>query len=404
MIKRLRRRRVRPDADPALYRRIIDAALDHAIFTIDPDGYITSWSPGAETVFGWSADEIIGQPFDATFTEEDRANDIPTKERIVARTDGVAPNVRWHMRKDGSLVFIDGTTRAVFDESGRLDSFVKVGQDVTERRRADDELRESEAGLRTLTDTLEARVAERTAALSDSNRALLAEIRDREVAEDARTELLRLLVTAEENERGRISRELHDHMGQQLTGLLLGLRVLEQDERDPARLSRIRALADLASSIAGDLHEVAAVLRPPALDNLGLERALRSHLEEWSQQHGVIADFHAEGVQLDALTSEMATTLYRIAQEGLTNIARHAVAKSVSLVLEQHEGTVSLILEDDGVGFDVESTETIDSRRHLGLRGMRERLALVGGELEIESGPSAGTSLFARVPLAAERA
>ena len=391
----------RQSGDPhADYRRLVEAALDHAIFTTDADGCVTSWSSGAEAILGWSADDIIGKSMDITFTDEDRANGIPQKERIVARTDGVAPNVRYHKRKDGSLVFIDGTTRAVYDDSGRIEAFMKVGQDVTERRRAEEELRESEAGLRTLTETLEARVAERTAALSDSNRALLNEIREREIAETARTDLIRLLVTAEENERGRISRELHDHMGQQITGLLLGLRVMEQDEWDPARLQRIRDLAELASSISRDLHQVALVLRPPALDNLGLERALRSHLEEWSQQHGIVADFHAEGVAPSGLGTDVATTIYRIAQEGLTNVAKHAVAKRVSLVLEQHDDTISVILEDDGVGFDPEITERdVDAHRRLGLRGMRERLALVGGELEIESEPGSGTTIFARIPV-----
>ena len=403
MIGRRGRRRgsTRQSGDPeADYRRLVEAALDHAIFTSDADGCVTSWSSGAAAIFGWSAEEMVGQSMDITFTDEDRANGIPQKERIVARTDGVAPNVRWHVRKDRSLVFIDGTTRAVYDDDGQVEAFMKVGQDVTERRRAEEELRESEAGLRTLTETLEARVAERTAALSDSNRALLDEIREREIAEAARTELIRMLVTAEENERGRISRELYDHMGQQITGLLLGLRVMEQDEWDPARLARIRDLAELAAGISRDLHQIALVLRPPALDNLGLERALRSHLEEWSQQHGIVADFHAEGVATTDLGQEVATTIYRIAQEGLTNVAKHAVAKRVSLVLEQHDDTITVIIEDDGVGFDPDAPERdADAPRRLGLRGMRERLALVDGELEVESEPGAGTTIFARIPV-----
>jgi two-component system CheB/CheR fusion protein len=208
-----------------------------------------------------------------------------------------------------------------------------------------------------------------------------------------------MLVTAEENERGRISRELHDHMGQQLTGLLLGLRVLDREVVADEPRRRIRQLEELAASIARDLHAIALVLRPPALDNLGLQRALQSHIEEWSQHHSIGADFHAEGLEERTLTSEMETTLYRIVQEGLTNIAKHAGASHVSLVLEQLDGRVSAILEDDGVGFDPDAFETVDRSPHLGLRSMRERLALLGGELEIESAPGAGTTLFARIPV-----
>lgn len=393
----------RDDDGGSRYRRVVEGALDHAMFTTDAAGVIDFWSPGAEEIFGWSADEVVGRPLDVTFTPEDRAAGVPDEERIVARAEGAAPDVRWHLRKDGSRVFIDGTTRALIDERGRVTGFLKVGQDVTDRRIAEEQLRESEAGLRSLAETLEARVAERTVELSATNRALLREIRERERAEEVRRTLLRLLITAEENERGRISRELHDHMGQQLTGLLLGLRVLEGEPSAEGRHLRVQQLSELASSLARDLHTIALELRPPALDNLGLERALRSHLEEWSERHGILSDFQAAGLADVDLGSEVETTLYRIVQEGLTNVAKHARASRVSLVLERRGGMINAILEDDGVGFTPDvMNELSTSGRQLGLRGMRERLTLLRGELEIETTPGKGATLFARVPLQAQ--
>lgn len=124
------------------YRLIVEAARDYAILTTDPAGLITSWSPGAEAVFGWSAGEAIGQDVSMTFTLEDKANAAPEQERLTARQKGSAPDVRWHLRKDGARVFIEGVMRAFGH------GFLKVGHDVTERRRADERLRENEERLR----------------------------------------------------------------------------------------------------------------------------------------------------------------------------------------------------------------------------------------------------------------
>ncbi|HEX6588762.1 MAG TPA: PAS domain S-box protein [Longimicrobiales bacterium] len=387
----------------ATYRKMIEAAIDHAIFSTDADGVIVQWSPGATAIFGWSADEAVGLPFAMTFTEQDRVAGEPDKERIIARTEGVAPDVRWHARKDGSRVFIDGTTRAMYDEAHRVTGYVKVGQDVTYRRLALEELEEGEAGLRTLTQTLEARVAERTAELSESNRALLDEIRDRERAEDERTTLLRTLVTAEEKERGRISRELHDDIGQQMTGLLLGLQVLERSASGQDRV-RITELVDVASGLARDLQAAAVALRPASLDNLGLVRALQGHIEDWSTRHGVEASCRAVNVSESRLTDEIETTLYRIVQEGLTNVLKHARARHVRLLIAEDGNEIRAILEDDGVGFDVRQAPAPGRGPRLGLRGMRERLALLRGDLNVESAPGEGTRLIARIPLPPETA
>ncbi|MBV9772576.1 MAG: PAS domain S-box protein [Gemmatimonadetes bacterium] len=348
------------------HRLIIEAARDYAILTTDPEGRIESWSPGAEAVYGWSAVEALGRPVNMTFTPEDRAEGVPEEELATARREGSAPDVRWHLRSDGARVFIEGTSRALHDAAGEVRGFLKIGQDVTRRRQVEEELRESEARLR---------------------------------SEAARSEVLRQLVTAVEDERRRLARELHDQMGQQVTGLRLALRALEGAEDPEERASRIVALERLADAIARDIQGLALKLRPPALDNLGLPLALQSHLEEWSERHGVACDFHSVGLEGARLPGEVETTLYRVVQEGLTNVLKHAGATRVGLVLERRRGMVSMILEDDGAGFDVDrALASQEKAKRLGLRGMRERVALVGGEMEIESSPGIGTTLFVRVP------
>ncbi|WP_210529506.1 PAS domain S-box protein [Rubellimicrobium arenae] len=130
------------------FRAIVETATDYAIFTTDAEGRIAIWPKGTQEVFGWSAEEAVGQPMEITYTPEDRAADVPAKERQTAQEEGHAPNVRWHLRKDGARVFIDGVARPLTNPDGTVTGFVKVGQDVTERRATEEALRESEARFR----------------------------------------------------------------------------------------------------------------------------------------------------------------------------------------------------------------------------------------------------------------
>jgi two-component system, chemotaxis family, CheB/CheR fusion protein len=267
----------------------------------------------------------------------------------------------------------------------RIDGVVITFVDITVRKRAERALLESEDSLRDLNQTLEQRVAARSAEL------------ERESA--ARREVLRRLVTAEEEERKRISRELHDRMGQHLTGLLLGLRSAQGESASPRLTERLQELERLAGETAGDVQSMAVELRPPALDALGLVAALENHLAEWSDRHGIDHDLHARGLGGVRLSREVEITLYRVVQEGLTNVLKHASATRVDLILELREGVVRLVLEDNGAGFDVEQVLTsAEKARRLGVRGMQERVALLGGELQIESSPGHGTTLYVRLP------
>ena len=162
---------------------------------------------------------------------------------------------------------------------------------------------------------------------------------------------------------------------------------------------RLRNLERLTSEAARDLQSIAVQLRPPALDTLGLVAALQDHLEDRSALQGLEHDFHARGMDDVSMPWEVETTLYRVVQEGLTNVLKHAKATYASLVLEYREGVVRAILEDNGCGFHVEDTlARPEKAKRLGVRGMRERVTLMGGELEIESSPGHGTTLYVRLP------
>jgi signal transduction histidine kinase len=277
-----------------------------------------------------------------------------------------------------------------------------------ERKRSEEALKQAEAALQQERAQLEEKVRERTADLSALNQALQAEILQRQRAEQASQLVLRRLSEAQETERGRISRELHDRLGQDLTALKLGLENLRRQGPFAAAVGEnLTKLEKLAESLMRDIHRLAWELRPPVLDDLGLDLALRRFADDWSQSTGVPVDFHTGGdLGTRRLPHKFETTLYRIAQEALTNVARHAQAKRVSLLLERRPGYVSLIVEDDGRGFDAQGGMGAPaSPGRLGLLGMQERVKLAGGTLTIESAPGAGATVFARLPLdpAAER-
>jgi signal transduction histidine kinase len=213
-----------------------------------------------------------------------------------------------------------------------------------------------------------------------------------------RDDLRRRIMSAQEEERLRLAHDLHDQTGQTVTGAILELKALEPLV-DKEGHDRVRFLRRQLDELGQMLHRIAWELRPASIDELGLTNTLENYLGEWSKKHAINADFHCTDVNLDGRSNEIRTTIYRVIQEGLTNIAKHATnATHVSIVIGVLEGTLHLAIEDNGRGFDPTG---LSSR--LGLAGMRERLLLVGGKLEVESSPGAGTTIFARIPLRSER-
>jgi PAS domain S-box-containing protein len=215
-------------------------------------------------------------------------------------------------------------------------------------------------------------------------------------AERARTELLSRLVFAQEDERRRIAREMHDQFGEQLTALSRGIGALKDATASSPHIAElVDALGRVARQIDRDVDQLVWELRPTALDDLGLRAALANYVQDWSRRVDIPAELHTTGLLDERLASEAETTLYRIAQEALTNVAKHAQAKRVDVILERQADSVLLIVEDDGVGFDPDADGAAGGG--FGLLGMQERAALVGATVEIESTAGKGTTVFLRM-------
>lgn len=229
------------------------------------------------------------------------------------------------------------------------------------------------------------------------NASLYEELRQTEML---RRQLLERGIDLQEEERKRIARELHDQTSQRLTSILMTLSVLGDTESMDKVRAHVKDLRNLTAQTLEEVHDLALELRPRLLDDLGLLAALQHYLGEFRDRFRVPVDFQVLGLGNKRLLPRVETSLYRIAQEALTNIARHAQAHNIGVLLENRGTSVILIVEDDGKGFDV--PQVMGSHVHegnLGLYGMRERASLLGGTLTIESTPGEGTSIFAEIPL-----
>jgi len=211
-----------------------------------------------------------------------------------------------------------------------------------------------------------------------------------ELSERVTRHAVRALLEGQELERRRLARELHDETGQALASILLGLKSLERDLGEEP-VARIR---ELVGSALSDVRRLTVELRPPALDDFGLAAALDRLASIITERSGLLIDVNA-GVPAGMLSPEHETAIYRIVQEALTNIVKHAGAKRVSIVVAASGGSVRAVIEDDGSGFRVGSVR----EDALGLAGMRERAGLLGGRLDVDSAPGSGTTIVAEVPV-----
>jgi PAS domain S-box-containing protein len=255
-----------------------------------------------------------------------------------------------HRRGDGRCVHIESRAVASFDSFGTALGCVSVDRAVTRRRRAEETIR-----------------------------ALLNEV-----------------IAIQEEERRRTACELDEETAQVLTSVLIGLRALEELEDLSGARGVARTLRASVSTALNGVKRLSRGLRPSVLDDLGLEEALDSLVDQVSRRSGVCVDLHATGPRVRRLPGVVEIALYRIAEEALVNMGKHAAARSVSVLIQRNARTVRLIIEDDGKGFDVAAAP---SETQLGLMGMRERAHLVGGSMVVESGPGRGTSVCVSVPL-----
>jgi PAS domain S-box-containing protein len=467
------------------FRLLIEGVRDYAVFMLDQDGFIVSWNEGAHRIYAYDSDEILGKHFSCFYPPEHPEASRPERALKATILDDRYEDEGWSVRKDGTGFWANTILRALRDDAGNLRGFSKVTRDITEQKRTQAALKETEEKYRGIIenaiegifqstpdgkfisanpamarmfgyDSAEELIADRrdiesqhyvdpsrrvifkkliaeksivrsfelrayrkdgsriwtsenVRAVTDDTGVLLyyegivEDITKRKQVEAERVELLRRLVTAQEDEQRRISRELHDQMGQSLAAVLLGLKSLKDSvQGEPARES-VQRLQDITNRIADEMHSLVRELRPTALDDLGLHTALSNYTDEWSQRSNVAIDFHSNGFLNQRLGSQVESTVYRIVQEALNNVMKHANAQNVSIILEKRGNRVLVIVEDDGVGFDAEALlKTPTKNRHFGLLGMQERVTLVGGSFNIESTPGVGSTVLVHIPTSSD--
>jgi len=352
-----RKRAEREVQDSAARLKALVETVSDGVVLIDRSGRVLLFNPACEQLFGYPADEVIGKNVKMLMPspqrdEHDRyiSEFLRTGKRKVIGHDREVQG----RRQDGTEVPLLLSVGEVRRDGESL--FVGILHDLTARK----------------------------------------------LAECERDELRRQLMRAQEDERLRLAHELHDEAGQVLAATMLELKRLES-AMGASGGKVLRGLHSQLDRMGQSLHRVARELRPSSIDDLGLERALADYVAEWSERFGMTVDLQCVNVDFDILSSDLKTALYRICQEGLTNISKHAIgATGAAIIVDQVDDTLRLTIEDNGCGFDTDETVKQSGTRSvggLGLAGMRERLALLGGELQIESSVGVGTTIFARIAI-----
>jgi PAS domain S-box-containing protein len=372
------------------FRLLVHGVKDYAILLLDPEGRILSWNEGAERLQGYRSEEVIGKNYSIFFTPEDRESGRPEARLQAARAYGQTEEEAWRVRKDGSRFWVNAVITALRDEHDTLYGFAKVTRDITERT-------DREAAVRADRDELELRVRERTGELMRVNQKLQSEVRDRQRAEEQLRALAARLQRAQEAERVRLAREIHDALGQLCTALKMDITSLAQ--KLPKEERRLRGKAESALKLVGDLikalRRLSTELRPSTLDALGLTAAMEWQAQEFQSHTAIRCQVHLPHEDLN-LDPERSTALFRLFQESLTNVARHAHASLVQAELRVQGDALVLSVHDNGRGFN---TSQFDGRSSLGFLGMKERVLLLGGKFELDSAPGKGTTLTFQIPL-----
>jgi PAS domain S-box-containing protein len=354
------RARVALEESEAQLGAIVDSAMD-AIVTVDESQHIVLFNRAAEQVFKTRRAEALGSPLDRFLPARFRAAHRGHIEQfgstgVTSRRMGDVTTL-WALRADGEEFPIEASISQAGDLGQRF--FTVILRDITLRKQAEDELKRQQQELREIS----ARVLE-----------------------------------AREEEKTLIARELHDELGQLLTALKMDLawmreRLPSGDAEIAARAGEMGALLDRT---VASTRRISADLRPLMLDDLGLADAAQWLVDDFAQRSEVKCELRMDGISGLEISKGVAIAVYRALQESLTNIARHSGAAKAWIALEAQDGAIRLEIEDDGRGI---APEDVSKRRSLGLKGMRERIAYLGGSLDIGRAPRGGTRLRLRVPL-----
>ena len=341
--------------DESVFRLFVDQVTDYAIFLLTPTGEVATWNPGAERIKGYKAHEIVGRHFRIFYPPEDIANAKPERELELATANGRFEEEGWRLRKDGSRFWATVIITAVPDRDGRLLGFGKLTRDLTERKNSEEQMRE----------------------------------------------LSGRLLKMQDEERRRLGRELHDTVGQYLSAAKMSLDGLASEERfDEHQTKDLAESIQLIERSIREVRTLSYLLYPPMLEETGLSPAIRWHLEGFSKRSAIQTTYEVPE-DVGRLPQDVELALFRVFQESLTNVHRHSASKTahVRLVVEHHKALLEI--KDLGQGIPSHVLElNSDSLATLGvgIRGMRERVRQLGGQLEIFSSPE-GTTVRASIPL-----
>ncbi|MCT7325851.1 PAS domain-containing sensor histidine kinase [Ralstonia mojiangensis] len=357
----------RPGSDAAIahvpveerYRTLVDAIQDYAIFLLDPTGHIASWNAGAERIKGYRADEVIGQHFSVFYPAEAIAQNYPSEELKRAAALGRWEDEGWRIRKDGSRFWANVVITALRDEDGDLIGFAKVTRDLTERER----------------------------------------LKQLEYA----SELAARVEATREEEKKRIARELHDDLGQQLTALKMTITGLIADEGSTPEAQaytreRTRSMSHAIDHALASVRRLAAGLRPTMLDDLGLLPALDWLVTDFGQHTGLRVALNCN-THTVAFNDTASTALFRIVQEGLTNVARHAAsATEVVIDLRCDRSNCELTIHNDGAVVTRSAEPSGGRPPPSGIAGIRDRVRRLGGTFAAGPLPQGGYRIQLSVP------
>jgi PAS domain S-box-containing protein len=373
-----------------LLAAIVDSS-DDAIVSKSLDGFVTSWNKSAERLFGYTAEEAVGQHI-TLIVPADRRHEESTILEQLKRGKRVDHFETVRMHKDGKMLDVSLTISPVKDAAGSVVGASKVARDITERKRTERALNESEERLRTLADGLETQVRVRTQELEQRNTEVLQQ------SEQLR-ELSNRLLQTQDDERRRIARELHDSAGQIVTALGLNLASITHHlGQDPLIGKAVEESRELIQQLSKEIRTMSYLLHPPLLDENGLLEAIRWYMQGLTERSGLNIELTISE-NFGRLAGEIELAVFRIVQECLTNIHRHSASKTATIRLSRTAESVSLQIQDEGKGISAEMLARIQAQRSgVGITGIRERVRHFRGVMDIQSS-GRGTKISVTFPI-----
>jgi PAS domain S-box-containing protein len=381
--------RLRADRAIGLLAAIVDSSED-AVVSKTLEGIITSWNASAERLFGYTASEAVGQHISLIIPADRRNEETVIIERI-KRGERIEHFDTIRIRKDKALLEISLTISPVRDANGRIVGASKIARDISQRKRIERELRESEERYRALASALDTQVRFRTQELERRN----SDLRD----------LSGRLLEAQDYERRHIARELHDSAGQTLAALGMTLaRISAEARKSSSQFAKdFQHAEEMVQHLSQEIRTTSYLLHPPLLDESGISSALNWYVQGLAERGSLAIELKVPD-NLGRLPPEMELLIFRLVQECLTNVHRHSESKTAQIRIERDENHVHVEVEDQGRGMSPERLAEIQSHgTGVGIRGMRERVRHFSGDLVIESSKS-GTKVCATLPLKAPAA